>query len=111
MASAEILERLYRIVEERRNGDPERSYIAKRFTQGREKIVQKFGEEAVETVIAAIAEDRQGIVNESADFLFHWLMLLVEAGVSVDEIMAELEKREGTSGLDEKAARKLQGKA
>lgn len=107
---SEILDRLYKVVQERRKADPEMSYIAKRLKQGTEKIAQKLGEEAVETVIAAVQKDRQGVINESADLLFHWLLLLADADIKVSEVMEELEKREGVSGLDEKARRKLKGK-
>ncbi len=106
----DALERLYKIVQERRNADPETSYIAKRLKQGTAKIAQKLGEEAVETVIAAIEKDRTGVINESADLLFHWLLLLADGDIKVSEVMAELERREGISGLDEKASRKLKGK-
>jgi phosphoribosyl-ATP pyrophosphohydrolase len=106
----DTLDRLYKVVQEKRRADPEKSYIAKRMKQGTAKIAQKLGEEAVETVIAAIEKDRQGIINESADLLFHWLLLLVDGGVEVSEVMAELERREGISGLDEKASRKLKEK-
>lgn len=107
---SDVLERLYQVVLERRKADPEISYIAKRLKQGTEKIAQKLGEEAVETVISAVAKDRIGVINESADLLFHWLLLLADANIKVGEVMSELEKREGTSGLDEKASRKLRGK-
>ena len=104
--SNDTLERLYTIVQERRSGDPEKSYIAKRLQQGTAKIAQKVGEEAVETVIAAMQKNKQELIGESADLLFHWLMLLVDGGVTIEEVMAELERRKGISGLDEKAARK-----
>lgn len=107
---SDTLDRLYKVVQERRRADPETSYIAKRLKQGTAKIAQKLGEEAVETVIAAIEKDRAGVINESADLLFHWLLLLVDSGIEVGEVMAELERREGISGLDEKASRKLKGK-
>lgn len=107
---SDILERLYKVILERRRADPEVSYIAKRLKQGTAKIAQKLGEEAVETVIAAIEKDRSAIINESADLLFHWLLLLADSDIKVSEIMEELERREGTSGLDEKASRKLKGK-
>ena len=107
---SDVLERLYKVIQERRKADPETSYIAKRLKQGTEKIAQKLGEEAVETVISAVTKDREGVINESADLLFHWLLLLADADIKVSEVMNELEKREGTSGLDEKASRKLKGK-
>lgn len=102
----ETMERLYQIIEERRGANPEKSYIAKRLKQGTHKIAQKLGEEAVETVISAIAKDREGIINESADLLFHWLLLLVDSDIKISEVMDELERREGMSGLDEKSSRK-----
>lgn len=111
MNNSDVLERLYKVVQERRKADPETSYIAKRLKQGTAKIAQKLGEEAVETVIAAVEKDRAGIINESADLLFHWLLLLVDADIAVSEVMEELERREGISGLDEKASRKLKGKS
>ncbi len=104
---SDTLERLYKVVLERRKADPENSYIAKRLKQGTAKIAQKLGEEAVETVISAIEKDREGIISESADLLFHWLLLLADRDIKVSEVMAELERREGISGLDEKASRKL----
>ncbi|NBX04250.1 MAG: phosphoribosyl-ATP diphosphatase [Alphaproteobacteria bacterium] len=107
MTTQDTLERLYALVISRRDADPEVSYVAKRFAQGTAKIAQKVGEEAVETVIAALQKDNKEIINESADFLFHWLMLLVDAGITLPEVISELERREGISGLDEKAARKL----
>ncbi len=107
MASSDVLERLYQVVLDRRQADPEKSYIAKRLQQGTAKIAQKVGEEAVETVIAAMSKDNKEIIGESADLLFHWLMLLADAGIAPGEVMDELERREGMSGLDEKASRKL----
>ncbi len=107
MKNDDVLERLYKLVEERRKADPENSYIAKRLKQGTAKIAQKLGEEAVETVIAAISKNRAGIINESADLLFHWLLLMADSGIKISEVMDELERREGISGLDEKAGRKL----
>lgn len=104
---SDTLDRLYKVVQERRKADPETSYIAKRMKQGTAKIAQKLGEEAVETVIAAVEKDRDGVISESADLLFHWLLLLADGGIEVSEVMKELERREGISGLDEKARRKL----
>ncbi len=102
---ADTLEKLEKIINERRIYDPALSYVAKLSQAGRAKIVQKLGEEAVETVIAAMSNDRQGVVSESADLLFHLAVLLADMGVSFAEVMAELDRREGTSGLVEKAAR------
>ncbi|MDX2074187.1 MAG: phosphoribosyl-ATP diphosphatase [Alphaproteobacteria bacterium] len=104
---SDILTKLEAIIEQRKSADPDSSYIAKRLKQGTEKIAQKFGEEAVETIIAAMKRDKKEIVSESADMIFHWLLLLADAGVSMADVMEELSKREGTSGLDEKARRKM----
>ena len=99
------LSELERIVAERgRSGAPD-SWTAKLFAGGVDKAAQKLGEEAVETVIAAVSGDRAGVVSESADLLYHWLVVLALAGVPLDEVMAELEKRTGRTGLAEKAAR------
>ncbi|RZM25631.1 MAG: phosphoribosyl-ATP diphosphatase [Sphingomonas sp.] len=81
------------------------SYTASLFTRGRPKIAQKLGEEAVETVIAACSGDEASIVPEAADLMFHLAVLLADAGLSLDDVRAELERREGVGGLVEKAAR------
>lgn len=100
-----ILNRLEQVIAERRGGDPDASYVARLRGKGRAKIAQKLGEEAVETVIAAVSDDRAGVIGESADLLFHHLMLLADCGIRFEEVEAELMRREGLSGLDEKAAR------
>ena len=102
---SEILQRLERVIAERREGDADASYVAALRGKGRAKIAQKLGEEAIETVIAAVGDDRAGVIAESADLIFHHLMLLADCGVSLAEVEAELERREGLSGLAEKAAR------
>lgn len=89
----------------RRDADPATSYVARLRARGRAKIAQKLGEEAVELVIAAMADDRAGIVAESADLMFHLAVLLADAGVSFEDIRAELARREGQSGIEEKAKR------
>jgi phosphoribosyl-ATP pyrophosphohydrolase len=102
----DVLARLFAVIEQRRaGGDPETSYVARCLAEGTPKIAQKLGEEAVETVIAAVGGDRQEVVNESADLIFHLMMVWADAGVTPGEVLAELERRFGTSGLDEKAAR------
>ncbi len=106
----DILQKLYDVVLERRKADPDESYVAKRFKQGKAKIAQKFGEESVETVIAAMQEDREEVISESADMIFHWLLLIAHAGVKPEEVMAELDRRTGISGLDEKALRAMKEK-
>ncbi len=100
------LDELFAIVEQRRAGDPSTSYVAKSFAKGRAKLAQKVGEESVETVIAAVAGDREAVIAESADLLFHLTMLWAEAGIAPAEVMAALEGRRGTSGIDEKASRR-----
>lgn len=102
---ADTLLRLEATIAARRTAPPGESYVAKLFSRGVPKIAQKTGEEAVETVIAALAEDRTALVGEAADLLFHLLVLLGARDVPLAEVLAELDRREGVSGLDEKAAR------
>ncbi|MEM8798492.1 MAG: phosphoribosyl-ATP diphosphatase [Pseudomonadota bacterium] len=104
-ASADIFDRLYEIIETRRDADPKESYVAKLAQKGRLKIAQKLGEEAVETALAAVGEGHDEIVAEAGDLLFHLIMLLVDCGISLDEVRDELAAREGISGLKEKASR------
>jgi len=92
------------IAERARSGDPGSS-TAKLFSKGIDKAAQKLGEEAVETVIAAVRGDTKGVVSESADLLYHWLVVLGIAGVKLDDVLTELERRTGRSGLAEKASR------
>lgn len=99
------LHTLEHTIRQRRSADPSASYVAKLTARGRAKIAQKVGEEAVEAVIAAVADDREGLVGESADLLFHLMLLLADAGVPFDAVLDELERREGVSGIAEKAAR------
>ena len=101
-----VLDRLYDTLAGRRGADPEKSYTAKLFSRGKLKIAQKVGEEAVETVIAALAETPDKLVGESADLLYHLMVLWAECGIEPRQIWAELESRIGTSGLDEKKSRK-----
>jgi phosphoribosyl-ATP pyrophosphohydrolase len=97
---------LERIVAQRaRSGDPQ-SWTAKLVAGGMERAAKKLGEEAVETVIAALGTDTKAVVSESADLLYHWLVVLAIAGVPLSDVMAELEERTGRSGIEEKAARK-----
>ena len=99
------LNTLEALIRSRIGGDPDSSYVARLSARGRHKIAQKVGEEAVETVIAAIADDRAALTSEAADLLFHLIVLLADAGLSLDDVRAELARREGVSGLAEKAAR------
>lgn len=102
----QTLERLEATIRERRGGDPETSYVAKLTARGRAKIAQKVGEEGVETVIAAMADDAKGVTSEAADLIFHLAVLLADMGLSFADVAAELDRRDGVSGLAEKAARK-----
>jgi len=101
----ERFDQLLATIIERRSGDPATSYVAKLTAKGRAKMAQKLGEEAVEVVIAAMADDKPGLVSESADLMFHLAVLLADAGLSFDDVRAELERREGVSGINEKAKR------
>ena len=105
-ADDSILERLEAAIASRRDADPAQSYVAKLNARGLDAILKKIGEEATETVIAAKAGERAGIVHETADLWFHCLVLLGRQGIPVTEVLAELERREGRSGIDEKASRK-----
>ena len=100
------LDALEALIRSRRGGDAKASYVAHLFGKGRAKIAQKLGEEAVETVIAACSGDDASIVPEAADLMFHLLVLLADAGLSLDDVRAELARREGMSGIEEKAQRK-----
>ncbi|HLZ74267.1 phosphoribosyl-ATP diphosphatase [Phenylobacterium sp.] len=102
---AEVLERLVSTIESRRGGDRSTSYTAKLLTDP-SLAAKKLGEEAVEAVIAATQGDKDALAAESADLIYHWLVVLAAAGVSLDEVAAKLAAREGTSGLAEKASRK-----
>ena len=96
---------LERTIRERAaSGDPE-SWTARLFAKGIDKAAQKLGEEAVEAVIAAVRGDTAGLVSESADLIYHWLVVLAIAGVPLSDVLAELERRTGRSGMAEKAAR------
>lgn len=108
---SDTLEKLYDTVQSRRGGDPEKSYVARMFSKGMKKITQKVGEEATETIIAALVQGKKHTVQESADLLFHLVVLWAEKGIRPGRVMKELENRMGTSGLDEKAARKDAGKS
>lgn len=99
------LQTLEQTIRQRRSADPSASYVAKLAARGRAKIAQKVGEEAVETVIAAMADDRAEIIGESADLIFHLMMLLADMDVPFDAVLDELDRREGVSGIAEKAAR------
>lgn len=99
------LSNLEKTIRQRRQADPSQSYVAKLTAKGRAKIAQKLGEEAVETVIAAMASDREGAIGESADLIFHLMALLADMDIPFDAVLDELDRREGISGIAEKAAR------
>lgn len=99
------LDRLEAAVQARRGSDPAVSYTASLFARGRPRIAQKLGEEAVECVVAAMGPDPAAIVPEAADLLYHLLVLLADADLTLADIRAELARREGISGLKEKAGR------
>ncbi len=105
MDNEAILARLEATIAQRRAGDPEASYVARLNAKGTAKIAQKVGEEAVEAVIAAMADDRAGLVGEAADLLFHLMVLLNAKDIPLSDVLAELARREGVSGIAEKAAR------
>jgi phosphoribosyl-ATP pyrophosphohydrolase len=104
-ADAVVLDRLFAVVESRRDADPTVSHSARLLSRGPAKVAQKFGEEAVECLIEAVAGNRDALIGESADVLYHLLVLWVSSGVSPTEVWSELVRREGISGIAEKAAR------
>jgi phosphoribosyl-ATP pyrophosphohydrolase len=104
-ADAAILDRLYATILSRRGADPASSHTARLFSKGRAKIAQKVGEEAVETALAAVAGTPEEVTGEAADLIFHLLILLADCGLTPADIWAELARREGISGIAEKAAR------
>lgn len=99
------LERLAETVAARKGADPETSWTAKLLAKGPEKCAEKFGEEAVEAIIEAVKGDRARLTSEAADVLYHLLVMLASRGVTLAEVEAELARREGTSGIEEKASR------
>ncbi len=101
----DLLSRLARTIAARRGSDPDRSYVARLFSKGEDAILKKIGEEATETVMAAKDGDAAKIVAETADLWFHTLVMLAHYNLTPADVLAELARREGLSGLDEKAAR------
>ncbi len=104
--SDDTLARLAATVASRRGADPDTSYVARLFHKGEDAILKKIGEEATETVMAAKDGDAGRIVSETADLWFHCLVMLAHYNLGPDDVLAELVRREGTSGIDEKALRK-----
>ena len=109
MALDSTLARLEAVIAERRGADPASSYVAKLNARGLPVIARKLGEEATEAVVAALTGSREELVGEAADVLFHLMVLLSAKGVALAEVLAELDRREGTSGIAEKAARSQPG--
>jgi phosphoribosyl-ATP pyrophosphohydrolase len=105
MGQFEQLEKLASDIAVKASTSPETSYTAKLISKGVAKCAKKFGEEAVELALASVSNDKLETTAEAADVLYHFLVLLKAAGVSPDDVMAELQRREGTGGLVEKAAR------
>jgi phosphoribosyl-ATP pyrophosphohydrolase len=105
MSNESFLEELAVILESRKRADPGSSYVAKLFQNGQDAILKKIGEEATETILAAKGGDKQHLVRETADLWFHSMILLAHSGLRPSDVIDELKRREGTSGLAEKAAR------
>ena len=101
----ETLARLEQVILERRNCDPETSYVALLKREGRPCMARKLGEEAVEAVVAALSGDDRELVGEAADVLFHLMVLLADRDIAFADVLAELDRREGVSGIEEKASR------
>ena len=102
---SDILERLAEIVESRKGADPSASYVARLLSQGEDAVLKKIGEEATEAVMAGKDRDRRRIVSETADLWFHCVVMLAHYGLKPADVLAELRRREGTSGIDEKESR------
>jgi len=106
MKNIAILDRIADAINERKDGDPAKSYVAKLFAQGEDAMLKKIGEEATETVLAAKSGDRLHLVREVTDLWFHCMIVLARHGLGPGDVLAEMQRREGISGIDEKAARK-----
>lgn len=105
--SEHAIDKLFATIASRKGGDAETSYTAKLLKSGVERCAKKFGEEAVETALAAVSGDKKALASESADVLYHLLVLWAAAGIEPADVYAALKAREGRSGLDEKASRKI----
>ncbi len=102
---SDIIDRLAATIAARKGADPASSYTAKLLSDGPQRVAKKLGEEAVETALAAVSGDKNAIAAESADLIYHWLVLLAATEVDLDAVAAKLEAREGRSGIEEKASR------
>jgi phosphoribosyl-ATP pyrophosphohydrolase len=105
--SEHAIDRLFATIASRKGSDPETSYTAKLLKSGIERCAKKFGEEAIETTLAAVSGDKKALAAESADALYHLLVVWAAAGIEPADVYAALKAREGQSGLDEKASRKI----
>jgi phosphoribosyl-ATP pyrophosphohydrolase len=103
--SDDIIARLMAVLESRKGGDPSSSYVANLYDQGIDTILKKIGEESVETILAAKSGDKEQIIYETADLWFHSLVLLAQQNITAQQVLDELDRRFGLSGIDEKAAR------
>lgn len=101
-----VLHELAATIDARKTADPNSSWTAKLLAKGPEKCAEKFGEEAIEAIIEAVKGDRDGMVSEGADVLYHFLVMLAARDVALDDVLSELARRQGLSGIDEKASRK-----
>ncbi|MEP5630363.1 MAG: phosphoribosyl-ATP diphosphatase [Tateyamaria sp.] len=99
------LDDLFTTIQARKGADPDSSWTAKLFAKGPEKCAEKFGEEAIEAIIEAIKDDKAALTSEAADVLYHLLVMLAARDVDLSDVMTELARRQGTSGIAEKAAR------
>ena len=104
--SDNVLVKLAEILESRKNADPSTSYVASLYDKGLDEILKKIGEEATETVIAAKSGEKTAIIHETADLWFHTLVMLAQQGLSPDDVLSELSRRFGLSGLEEKTKRR-----
>ena len=100
-----VLEKLAATIKARKGADPDSSWTAKLLSKGPEKCAEKFGEEAIEAIIEAVKGDRSALTNEAADVLYHLLVMLASRDVTLADVLAELGRREGVSGIEEKAGR------
>lgn len=107
----DVLERLSELLEQRKAADPQSSYVAKLYAKGMDSILKKVGEESAETIIAAKNGDKEHLIYETADLWFHTLVMLAHAGLKPNDILDELARREGLSGIAEKASRSENGVA
>lgn len=105
----DVLTRLAELLEQRKHADPQQSYVARLYGKGMDGILKKVGEEATETILAAKGDDKGQLIYETADLWFHCLVMLAHAGLKPQDVLDELARREGLSGLEEKAGRQEKG--